>query len=244
MEEKKYSIVTGSTQGIGFAIAKILLEQGHFVLLNYSQNEEAAQKCERILKEEGFTAFQIIKRDLSKLEEVEEFVKECKEISPSFSSVIFNTGITDKTPFSKVDYSQFMKVMETNLCLPFFMVQQFQENMVKGGNILFIGSSLGTYPHATSLSYGISKAGLVSLCKNLVKEFASAQVRVNIIAPGFVDTEWQKTKPPEIRASIESKIALGRFCSPEEIAQMCLSILENPYINGALIPIDGGYSYK
>ena len=69
-------------------------------------------------------------------------------------------------------------------------------------------------------------------------------IRVNAVAPGFVDTDWQKNKPAEIRKNIENKIALGRFCSPDELAQVYKMIIENNYFNGEIIPVSGGYSYR
>lgn len=244
MKKKEYAIITGSTKGIGKAIALHLALSGHHVIINYSSDDMAAKALEQEFTEKGITAYSIIKKDLSSPENVISFVEECLNIHPVYDSLILNTGITDKTPFPQVEYDQFVKVMETNLMLPFLLVQQLRDAIIDNGSILFIGSSLGTYPHATSLSYGVSKAGLESLAKNLVKEFASRKIRVNIIAPGFVDTEWQKTKPAEIRASIEGKIALGRFSTPEEIADIALSILNNQYMNGALIPVDGGYNFR
>lgn len=242
--EKPYSIVTSSSKGIGKAVAGELLASNHNVILNYNSDDEGAKETESQFHAQGYEDFVFIKEDLSSKEGILSFVKQCLSYSQSFSALICNTGITDKTPFAQVEYETFLKVIETNLTLPFLLVQQLKPHFQEGGNILFIGSSLGTYPHATSLSYGISKAGVESLAKNLVKEMAESKVRVNVITPGFVDTEWQKTKPPEIRASIESKIALSRFCSPEEIAHACRSVLENGYINGAKIPVDGGYSFK
>lgn len=82
------------------------------------------------------------------------------------------------------------------------------------------------------------------LSRYLVKEFAERKITINTIIPGFVDTPWQKNKPAEIRQSIENKVALGRFAEPEEIAKVCLSIIENQYINGAEIVVDGGYCYQ
>lgn len=241
---QKYTIVTGSTKGIGKAIAEVLLQEGYHVIFNYASDSQRAKEVAEELKGKGFSSFTMIQKDLSNQENVLSFVEECLKVSDSFSSLVLNAGITDKTNFQDVSYESFMKVMETNLTLPFLLVQKLSKHIEKEGNILFIGSSLGTYPHASSLSYGVSKGGLVSLAQNLVKEFAEDKIRVNIIAPGFVDTEWQKTKPAEIRQRIEGKIALGRFCPPEEIAEVCLSVMKSTYINGALIPVDGGYSYK
>lgn len=83
-----------------------------------------------------------------------------------------------------------------------------------------------------------------ALVKNLVKFLVPYEIRVNGVAPGFVDTEWQKAKPAEIRQNIERKISLGRFCTPEELADVYLMLIENTYFNGEVIVVDGGYSYK
>lgn len=116
--------------------------------------------------------------------------------------------------------------------------------MQTGGCVLFSGAVMGQFPHALSLPYGTSKAAVHYLTKALVKEFADRGVRVNSVAPGFVETEWQKNKPQEIRRSIESKIALHRFAEPDEIARLAAEILENPYINGSIVNIDGGIAFN
>ena len=103
---------------------------------------------------------------------------------------------------------------------------------------------MGEYAHSVSLAYGVSKSAVHALVKNLVKFMQPYKIRVNAVAPGFVDTDRQKTKPAEIRKSIESKIALGRFCSPDEVAEVYKMIIKNNYFNGEVIPLSGGYSYK
>jgi 3-oxoacyl-[acyl-carrier protein] reductase len=103
---------------------------------------------------------------------------------------------------------------------------------------------MGIEPHASSLSYGVTKSAVHALTQNLVKFMVPYQLRVNAIAPGFVDTDWQKNKPEDVRRNIENKIALGRFCMPEEIAEVYQMLIENKYFNGEIITFDGGYSYK
>lgn len=103
---------------------------------------------------------------------------------------------------------------------------------------------MGIYPHASSLAYAVSKAAIHQMAKELVKVFAQRRITVNAIAPGFVNTSWQNDKPKEQRERIESKIALGRFGYPEEIANLCMTIIDTPYINGSVLEINGGYSYK
>jgi NAD(P)-dependent dehydrogenase (short-subunit alcohol dehydrogenase family) len=136
-------------------------------------------------------------------------------------------------------------VLDTNLNVPFFTVQRFSEHINSSGRIIFIGALMGQFPHAMSISYGVSKAAVHFLTSSLVKVFSDEMgITVNCVAPGFVDTPWQTNKAPDHRKRIEDKIALHRFAKPEEVAQLCLSVIENDYINGSVINIDGGYSYK
>ena len=103
---------------------------------------------------------------------------------------------------------------------------------------------MGVLSHSVSLVYGVSKAAEIALAKTLVKEFAGTGTTVNVIAPGFVDTDWQKTKPQEIRQSICNKTASGRFAEPEEIAEAVRFCVKNAFVNGSVIEIHGGYNYK
>ena len=116
--------------------------------------------------------------------------------------------------------------------------------MAKGGSVVFTGSLMGIEPHSVSLAYGVSKSAVHALVKNMVKVFVPYEIRVNAVAPGFVDTEWQLTKTEEIRRNIERKVSLGRFCKPEELAEVYKMLIENNYFNGEVVVVDGGYSYK
>ena len=103
-----------------------------------------------------------------------------------------------------------------------------------GGNVLV----------STYLSRGAAVCLNYALVKNMVKFLVPYELRVNAVAPGFVDTEWQKTKPAEIRRNIENKVSLGRFCDPDELAEVYKMLIENSYFNGEVVVVDGGYSYK
>jgi 3-oxoacyl-[acyl-carrier protein] reductase len=95
-----------------------------------------------------------------------------------------------------------------------------------------------------SLAYGVTKSAVIALAKNLVKYFEGTDTTVNAIAPGFVETEWQKTKPKEIRENIVRKTAVKRFATPNEIADTVRFCLENGFVNGSVIEVSGGYSFK
>ena len=155
-----------------------------------------------------------------------------------------NAGETDRTPFAEITPERWEHVVGTNLNCPFYLAQGFGSHMADGGRIIMIGSLCGVYPHAVSPAYGVTKAAVHQLAKELVKVFAPKGVTVNAVVPGFTDTDWQRAKAPEQRKRIEDKTAVHRFARPEEIAQLCWEVINNPFINGAQLVIDGGYCYR
>lgn len=188
--------------------------------------------------------YEIIKADLSKIEEVKIMCNIIRCKYRKINYLILNAGATNRNSFSDMTIDEWNYVINVNLTMPFFIVQSLVDCIINGGSILFIGAVMGIYPHAISIPYAVSKAGVHMLSRQLVKHLAPYKITVNTIAPGFVDTPWQKSKPLEQRIRIENKIALKRFALPEEIAQLCWDISQNAYINGSLLEIDGGYCYE
>lgn len=158
--------------------------------------------------------------------------------------LILNAAATWRGGLQALELEAWERVLRTNLTVPLFLTQMCAPRLNQGGCVLFIGAVMGQFPHALSIPYGTSKAAVHYLAQSLVKEFAPAQVRVNCLCPGFVETPWQEKKPAEVRASIEGKIAVHRFADPEEVAQMACAVLENPYMNGSVVNIDGGYCFQ
>ena len=158
--------------------------------------------------------------------------------------MVFNAAITLRTSFETTTLEDWDRVFFANVHFPVFLLQKIIGHIESAGNVIFTGSLMGIHPHGTSLAYGITKSATHALVSNLVKFLKPYNVRVNGVAPGFVDTDWQKTKPAEIRRNIEKKIALERFCLPQEVAEVYLMLARNEYFNGEIIKIDGGYSYK
>ena len=103
---------------------------------------------------------------------------------------------------------------------------------------------MAVHPHATVLSYGVTKSAVCALAKNLVKEFEGTGTTVNAIIPGFVDTPWQKDKPDEIKRNIFMKTAIHRFATIDEVTEAYRFCIDNPFVNGSLIEVNGGYCYK
>ena len=158
--------------------------------------------------------------------------------------LVFNAGMTCRDPFEELSFEDWDRVFFANIHFPVFLLQKIVGRINKGGSIVFTGSLMGIQPHSVSLAYGVTKSAVHALVKNMVKFLVPYELRVNAVAPGFVDTEWQKTKPAEIRRNIENKVSLGRFCDPDELAEVYKMLIENSYFNGEIVVVDGGYSYK
>lgn len=240
----KTAVITGSTKGIGKAIGLSLLKEGYYVIFNYASSEETAAYLNTELSSKYAGKYEIIKADLSNTSGVVAFADEILKNHSSIDCLILNNGTTSRKNLDEITPEEWNTVLSTNLTAPLFLIQKLSPYIQQNGRIIFIGSLMGKYPHSLSISYGVSKAGVHMMAKYLVKEFASRKITVNVIVPGFVDTPWQINKPAEIRKSIESKVALERFALPEEIADLCICIINNDYINGAELVIDGGYCYK
>jgi len=221
----KYALVTGSTRGVGAAIAKTLAVNGFTTFSNGRNGGD-------------------IPADLSTVDGVNKLADAVISKCEKLDCLVLNAAVTYRASFEEIDYQKWQEIMDVNLNMPYFLIQRLSENITDEGNILFIGALLGQKPHAISIPYGVSKAGVNMLAQSLVKVFAPRKIRVNVVSPGFVNTESQKSKPEKLRAKIENKIAMKRFAEEEEIANMCMSVINNGYINGAVINIDGGYDYE
>lgn len=239
----KYAIVTGGTSGIGKQLTIDLLKRNYFVFTTYIPNDKMVKEAEEIFCKisPNFTLFQ---SDFSDLEQITNLTDFIKSKTDKIDCFIGNAGTTIRKKITEISDEEWENALRINLSANFFIVRNLDTILNEGSNIIFIGSLMGKIPHATSLLYGVSKAALHALALNLVKEFASRKIRVNAILPGFVETEWQKDKPIEIKTNIIEKTALKRFASVNEISQACMFLNDNQYINGSLLDVNGGYCYK
>ena len=241
---EKWVLITGGTKGIGKAVAGCLAKAGYSLVLTYaSDKEEAIWMAADLMRQYKVEArtLQADIADRKSIEKIESFLSGC---ALRLDAVVFNAGLTCRDPFEQLDMAQWERVFFANVHFPVFLLQRIVGLINKGGSIVFTGSLMGIQPHSVSLAYGVTKSVVHALVKNMVKFLVPYELRVNAVAPGFVDTEWQKTKPVEIRRNIENKVSLGRFCDPEELAEVYKMLVENSYLNGEVIVVDGGYSYK
>ncbi len=240
----KYAFVTGSTKGIGKAIGKKLLSEGYHVVFNYYSSVKDAQLLESDLNQNYKGKFDILQADMSDISNVDSISNDIKKLVPHLDLIVFNAGLTDRSAFGDIKPDDWLKVFNANLNVPFFLMQSLISCIKPKGNIVFIGSMLGNLPHSVSISYGVSKSAIHSLVQNMVKFLANDEIRINGIAPGFVDTDWQKEKPEWLREKIKGKVALKRFAHEDEVADLCYQITQNEYLTGQIIQLDGGYNYE
>jgi len=239
----KYALVTGSSSGIGRAIAEKFLNEGCFVFINYLPGEDVASVEEEM--EACYKGrYSLCPADLSDFEGLNVLATHVEQRTEKLDYLVLNAGATNRASLDEITLEEWERVFAINLTTPLFLVQRLHPRIPEHGRIVFMGSMMGVLPHSMSLAYGVSKAGVNFLAQNLTKFFEGRNITVNAIAPGFVDTPWQKEKPMQIRQNIEDKVALHRFAEPEEIASLCWYLTQNEYINGAVIPIHGGYSYR
>lgn len=239
----KYALVTASTKGIGKSIGTMLLQRGYYVFFNYSKDTSAADELENEVKQ-FHGRYSVLKADVSSVEGINGLVSELKALTNTLDCIVLNAGATCKVPFEDITLSEWEHVMATNVNMPFYLLQQVDSCLSVNARVIFISSHLGIHPHATSIPYSVSKAASIMLAKSMVKVYKGRSITVNAIAPGFVDTDWHQTKEASHRERIQAKIALGRFAFPEEVALLCSQIIDNGYLNGAVLPIDGGYDME
>lgn len=238
----KTAIVTGATKGIGLAIAEMLLAEGYFVTVTYAHDEASAEACrERLAKLSEH--FEVVRADQSDKLAMCNFAAMMRQ-KGHVDCIVCNAGTTLRRELRDITDEDWERTMQVNLNSSLYLIRDLYDVIPHDSRIVFIGSLMGVHPHGTSLAYGVSKAAVHALAQNLVKCFEATNTTVNAIAPGFVETEWQATKPEEIRRNIYAKSAVKRFAEPCEVADAVRFCIRNAFVNGSLIEISGGYSFK
>lgn len=230
----KYAIVTGGSSGIGLGVAKMLLSKGYRVYATYV-GSDFTEKIENFIP---------VKIDQTQRQEVYKFIGQIKEECTTVDCIVCNAGMSIRKSFTETTDEDWDRQMEVAVNSHYILIRELYGLIPHGSRIIFTGSQMAVHPHATVLSYGVTKSAVCALAKNLVKEFEGTGTTVNAIIPGFVATPWQKEKPKEIKQNIYKKTAIHRFASVDEIVDAFRFCLGNPFVNGSLIEVSGGYCYK
>ena len=241
--ENKTAIVTGATRGIGHAIATRFAKEGCNVAFCGRTRGEKMVAVEQELqalgvKAKGYAA------DVADMGQAQAFVKEVLADFGSVDILVNNAGITDDSAVKRMTEEQMDRVMHTNLGSVFCMTKAIQPSMWKQGygSIVNIGSVVGIAGNYNQANYAASKAAIIGFSKSCAKEFATRNIRVNVVAPGFIETEMTAEVPPELMKTWCQRIPMKRAGSTDEVAQACVFLASDmcPYITSVVLPICGG----
>ncbi len=237
----KVAIVTGGTRGIGKAIVFELINNGAKVVFTYLKNDEAAGiVLDEIKKLNGEAV--AIKADARNFNEAKRAVEDTVNKFERLDILINNAGITKDKALMMMDPSEWQDVIDTNLTGYFNMARASIVTMMKAksGNIVNISSVSGIVGLPRQINYSSAKAGIIGMTKSLAKEVASYNIRVNAVAPGFIDTDM--IKDLKQKEGLLKMIPSGRFGSPEEVAKTVSFLVsdKSSYITGQVLKVDGG----
>lgn len=230
----KYAIVTGGTSGIGLGVAKMLVSKDYYVFATHTGSTLDFE----------IPNFEPIIVNQTNRSDVYRFIEYINNKTTHIDCLVCNAGFSIRKSFTEYTDNDWDMMMEVAVNSHYIMCRELFPMIPNGSRIIFTGSQMGLNPHATVLAYGVTKAAVHALCKNLVKEFEGTGTTVNTIVPGFVNTPWQKEKPEEIKQNIYRKTAIHRFAEINEIVDGFRFCIDNPFVNGSLIEINGGYSFN
>ena len=243
MLEGKKALITGSSRGIGRGIVEKYLSEGAEVWGLCSKPSAAKSEIEQFAKDHN-TVFHEINADVGNAEQLTEVVKSALQEAGGFDVLINNAGITRDTLSFRMKADDWNDVLRINLTSAFLICQIISNDMIRKrkGSIINMASIVGIHGGAGQVNYAASKGGLIAYSKSLAKEVGSRGVRVNCIAPGFIDTDMTKAVNEEIRKGWVEAIPLKRAGTTEDVANAALFLGSDmsTYITGQVLGIDGG----
>ena len=241
--ENKNVLITGASRGIGNGIATVFAEHGANVVFTYNSSVDAANALETKLQTMGVQAkgYQSNAADFTQAQELVE------NVLADFSTIdvlINNAGITKDNLLMRITEEDFDKVIEVNLKSVFNLTKAVQRSMLKQrqGSIINMSSVVGVKGNAGQSNYAASKAGIIGFSKSVALELGSRNIRCNVIAPGFIETEMTAQLSEDVVAGWRAGIPLKRGGTPNDVANACVFLASDlsSYITGQVINVDGG----
>jgi len=236
------ALVTGASRGIGAATALALAEHGCDVALNYRSSAGKAEQVAERIRALGREAL-LVRADVADEEQVTAMFKRIRTEWGPVQVAVLNSGVTADGHLAAMSSGKWREVIDTNLTGAFLTAREATKQMyADGGSIVLIASTSGIAGRAGQANYAASKGGVISLAKTLSLEVAPRGIRVNVVAPGFIDTDMVKKVPPARLKEALQAIPLGRTGTPAEVAQATV-FMASPaasYITGKVLTVDGG----
>ncbi len=241
--EGKTAIITGASRGIGRGIAKVFVEQGCAVAFTYSSNQAASEALVAELSGQGVQV-RGYQSNAADYEAAEQLIADVLKDFGSIDILVNNAGITKDNLLMRMSESDFDQVIEVNLKSIFNMTKAVQRTFLKQrkGSLIHMSSVVGVKGNAGQANYAASKAGIIGFSKSIALELGSRNIRSNVIAPGFIETEMTAQLSEEVVQGWRDGIPLKRGGQPEDVANACVflaSDLSN-YITGQVLHVDGG----
>jgi len=238
--ENKKALVTGASRGIGKAIADLFIAEGAEVWgLDLREPDDLRERVES-----AGGRLRWIAADLGNLAEVDGIIDGALKESGGFDVLVNNAGITRDNLSFRMSVEEWQKVIDVNLSAAFFVARAVARDMIRrrGGSVINMASVVGVHGNGGQANYSASKAGLVGMTKSLAHEVASRGVRVNAIAPGFIESDMTAGLPQEAKDKMHAAIPFKRFGKPEDVANAALFLAceLSTYITGQVLPVDGG----
>lgn len=236
------ALVTGASQGIGRAVAKLLATQGAKVVVAARSEDKLAELCTEIEAAGGQAL--ALRLDLSQPETVGDQIASLPEEFSDIGILVNNAGITDDTLLARMKLEQWERVLTTNLTGTFAVTKSVLRGMVRQrwGRIISVSSVVGMMGNPGQANYAASKAGLIGFSKSVAKELGSRSITCNVVAPGFIETAMTADLPEKGRQELEGSIALRRLGSVDDIAAAVLYLAsdEGAYVTGHVLNVSGG----
>ena len=241
--ENKTVLITGASRGIGKGIATVFAEHGANVVFTYSSSVDAANALETELQALGVQA-KGYQSNAADFEQAQELVENVLADFSTIDVLINNAGITKDNLLMRISEEDFDRVIEVNLKSVFNLTKAVQRTMLKQrhGSIINMSSVVGVKGNAGQSNYAASKAGIIGFSKSVALELGSRNIRCNVIAPGFIETEMTAKLSEEVVAGWRAGIPLKRGGTPNDVANACVFLASDlsSYITGQVINVDGG----
>ena len=242
--EKKTVLVTGSSRGIGRAIAIAFAKQGYHVFLNCNHSIIEIEKVRAEIEALPDGSCDVVIGDVGNPDTVSDIFKKIYKKCDSLDILVNNAGISLIGLFTETSDKDWNRIVQTNLSSVFYCSRNAATKMVskKSGKIINISSMWGTSGASCEVAYSATKAGVHGLTKAMAKELAPSNIQVNSIACGVIDTTMNSQLSDEEALALKYEIPVGRFGTPEEVASVALHLAETPaYLTGQIIGVDGGF---